>query len=124
MAQAKAKTGSRPRPKTKSSATPPMRGKGATMPLVAGGAALASAAGGVALGAKLSGRKVLGVRMPKSSRVQVTSGDVAEAARSAAGLLERLGALAGEARAMQGEAGDGLRRSPLEVLLQGLTARR
>lgn len=98
-------------------------GSAARLPLVAGGAALAGAAGGVALGSKLAGRRVLGITLPRPKRLQLRSEDVAEAARNAAGLLEKVGRVAGEAGDVDGAA-RGRRSSPLEVLLQGLTARR
>jgi hypothetical protein len=65
---------------------------------------------------------VLGVRLPKPKRVQVRSREVAEAAKSAAGVLDQIGRLAGGVRDAQDS--NGRHPSPLEVLLQGLTHRR
>lgn len=84
------------------------QGTASKTPLIAGGAALAGAAGGLLLGSRLSGRRVLGVPLPKPKRLQV---------------IEQVGQIAGRALAAQGD-DDSKRNSPLEVLLQGLTARR
>jgi hypothetical protein len=97
----------------------------AKTPLLAGGAALAGAAGGLAIGSMQSRRKVLGVKMPQHKRVRIRSRDVARAAREVGTFGQHLGELATEMRQAREEGGNGNRhRSPVEVVLDGLTARR
>ena len=115
----------------------------AKTPLLASGAALAGAAGGMALGAmrsrhshshKLLGvkmpqpknsHKLLGVKMPQPKRVKVRSRDVAKAAKEVGSFGQQVGALATELRHAREESGNGSKhRSPVEVVLDGLTARR
>jgi hypothetical protein len=102
----------------------------AKTPLLAGGAALAGAAGGLAIGAMQSRhsrhRKVLGVKVPQGKRVKVRSRDVARAAKEVGNFGQQVGELATELRHTR-EEGNGnptKHRSPVEVLLDGLTARR
>jgi hypothetical protein len=96
----------------------------AKLPLIAGGAALAGAAGGLALGARgKSGRRVphWAARRP---RIKLTSHDVAKAAKGVGSFSNQVGALATEVERLR-QAADGQRhRSPIEVVLQGLTTRR
>ncbi|MFL5897138.1 MAG: hypothetical protein ACJ76D_01535 [Solirubrobacterales bacterium] len=97
----------------------------ATVPLVAGGAAIAGAAGGLALAtAKQGRRKGIKAAMPRAPKV--TSGNVAKAAKEVGNFSAQVGALATELqRARESANGaDAKRRSPIEVVLQGLTARR
>jgi hypothetical protein len=82
--------------------------KRATVPLVAGGAALVGAAGGMALGARHSRRHGNGF---------------AKAAKGAGYVGAQVGRLASEIHQAR-EAGNGKHRSPVEVVLEGLTARR
>jgi len=102
----------------------------AKTPLLAGGAALAGAAGGLAIGAMQSRhsrqRKVLGVKMPQPKRVKVRSRDVAKAAKEVGTFGQHVGELAIELRHAREEGGNGSKghRSPIEVVLNGLTARR
>ncbi|HEY5977830.1 MAG TPA: hypothetical protein VIT85_08230 [Solirubrobacterales bacterium] len=96
----------------------------AALPLVAGGAALAGVVGGAALGAKRSGRKVLGVPMPKPKRVQFRTKDLSKAAKEVGGFGEHVGDLASELRRAQDAVSNGKANSPVEILLQGLTRRR
>lgn len=89
----------------------------AKVPLVAGSAALAGVAGGAALGAHQArrGRGIKGIH----------SEDIARAARKAGGVGMQLGEVALEVRrARQSSNGGATRRSPIEVVLDGLTARR
>jgi hypothetical protein len=90
----------------------------AKVPLVAGGAALAGAAGGIALSSAQSRRhhRLRGLK----------SKDVVKAARRAGNFGARMGEIAYEVRRAR-DSSDGQRqsrRSPVEVVLQGLTARR
>ena len=92
-------------------------------PAIAGGAALAGLAGGVALGRRNSGRKVLGMRV--SGGAGKTGKNLAEATRSVGRFSENLGTFATEMRKTREAIDDGSKhRSPIEVVLQGLTARR
>jgi hypothetical protein len=67
---------------------------------------------------------VLGVRVPKAGGGQTTR-NVAEAAKHVGSFAEKAGELASEVRQTR-EAIDrnGQRRSPVEVVLQGLTSRK
>ena len=99
----------------------------AKTPLLAGGAALAGAAGGMAIGAMRRHshpHKVLGVKMPQPKRVKVRSRDVARAAKEVGSFGQQVGELAIELRHAREESGNGKHRSPVEVVLDGLTARR
>jgi hypothetical protein len=86
--------------------------------LVAGGAALAGVAGGLAFGARQAHRHggIAGLR----------SDDVAKAARKVGDVSMQMGQLAYELRsAREASNGNGkAHRSPVEVVLEGLTARR
>jgi hydroxymethylglutaryl-CoA reductase len=86
------------------------------MPLVAGGAAIAGAAGGFALAASRQGRR---------RAIQIRSGDLAKAAKEVGNFSAHVAELASELqRARESAAANGKHRSPIEVVLQGLTARR
>lgn len=93
-------------------------------PAIAGGAALAGLAGGFALGAKRnSGRKPLG--MDLGNGVGKAGKNLAEASKSVGRFTENLGEFAGEMRKMREAIDDRSKhRSPIEVVLQALTARR
>lgn len=89
----------------------------AKVPLVAGGAALAGAAGGMALSARKSHRH--------RGLAGVTSKDLAKAAKKAGDVGAQVGEIAIEVRrARERSNGHGAHRSPIEVVLQGLTARK
>jgi len=90
----------------------------AKVPLLAGGAALAAGAGGLALGARQAHRK--------SGLGGISSKDVAKAARKVGDVGAQVGEVALEVRrARQATNGNGkIHRSPIEVVLQGLTQRR
>jgi hypothetical protein len=95
----------------------------AKMPLVAGGAAIAGAAGGLALAASRQGRKSrLGKAVMRRPKVKIDSGDVARAAKEVGNFSAQVGELANQLQ--RAREADGRRRSPVEVVLQGLTARR
>jgi hypothetical protein len=98
----------------------------AKVPAVAAGAGLIGAAGGLALAARNSHKRVLGVSMPTKSRTQPVSRNLADAARSLGNFGEGIGSLAAEVRQVRegvADGGDARRRSPIEVVLQGLTKR-
>lgn len=98
----------------------------AKLPLLAGGAAVAGTVGGLVLGASRSGDKVLGVKLPRSKRVKISSRDLSKAAKEVGRFGENVGELTTELRrARQGLAdGEGKQSSPIEVLLSSLTSRR
>lgn len=101
----------------------------AKTPLLAGSAALAGAAGGLAIGAMRSrqghSHKVLGMKLPQRKRVKIRSRDVAKAAKGVGSFSQHVGDLATELRHAREESGnDSKHRSPVEVVLDGLTARR
>ena len=96
----------------------------AKTPLIAGGAALAGAAGGLALGSRHARTgKIMGIGTSHNSRLQVRSRDLAEAARNVGRFGAQIGELASELRMAREQAGGDKRRSPIEVVLEGLTAR-
>ncbi|HEY7950748.1 MAG TPA: hypothetical protein VID51_07945 [Solirubrobacterales bacterium] len=92
----------------------------AKAPLLAGGAAMAGAAGGLALGARQA-RKSKALRRPK---VKIRSQDLARAARDVGQFGMDVGELATELRKNRESAGGSKHRSPVEVVLDGLTHRR
>jgi hypothetical protein len=96
----------------------------AKVPLVAGGAALAGTAGGLALAASKQGRKSkLGKAMTRRPKVKINSKDVARAAKGVGDFSAQVSEIAGGLEsAASGK--NGKHRSPIEVVLQGLTARR
>lgn len=99
----------------------------AKVPALAAGAGLAGLAGGVVLASRNSRKQVLGVPMPTKSGTQAVSKNLADAAKNVGSFGEGMGSLAGEVRKVregltQGDAEK--RRSPIEVVLQGLTRRR
>jgi hypothetical protein len=101
----------------------------ARVPAVASGAALAGLAGGLAIASRGGRRRILGVPVPGTRRplIKVTaprrSGmkgvrrDLTKAARQA-------GELASEVRLVRQQLEGSRRRSPIEVVLEGLTSRR
>jgi hypothetical protein len=96
----------------------------AKVPLLAGGAALAGAAGGLALGARGARRgKGIGGAIARRPQVKVKSKDLKSAAKDVGTFGAQLGHLATELQRAR-EAGNGKHRSPVEVVLEGLTARR
>jgi hypothetical protein len=96
----------------------------AKVPLMAGGAALAGAAGGLALGMH-QGRRRGGIAAPRRPQVKVNSHDLARAAKEVGTFGAQMGHLASELQRNREAANGGSKhRSPLEVVLEGLTARR
>jgi hypothetical protein len=104
-------------------------------PALAGGAALIGLAGGLAI-ARGGRRRVLGVpvpgtrrplvkvAVPRGTRTRVRGKDVIKAAGEVGSAGRRVGELAGEVRMVREQLDTKRRRSPVEVVLQGLTARR
>lgn len=96
----------------------------AKVPLLAGGAALAGAAGGIALGARQARRHGGGPMMPRRPQVKVKSQDLAKAAKEVGSFGAQMGRLASELQQAREAANSGKHRSPVEVVLDGLTSRR
>lgn len=97
----------------------------AKLPLVAGGAAFAGAAGGLALASSKQARKSrLGKAMMRRPKVKLDSKDVAKAAKEVGNFGTQVGELATELQRARESADGKKHRSPIEVVLQGLTARR
>jgi hypothetical protein len=98
----------------------------ARTPLLASGAAIAGVAGGIALGTRQTRRSKLLQRRPKvkiGPKVKIDSHDLTKAAKEVGQFGLDVGQLASELRRNR-EAADGAkRRSPIEVVLQGLTSR-
>jgi hypothetical protein len=104
-------------------------------PALAGGAALIGLAGGLAI-ARGGRRRVLGVpvpgsrrplvkvAVPRGTRARVRGKDLIKAAGEVGSAGRQVGELAGEVRMVREQLDTKRRRSPIEVVLQGLTARR
>jgi hypothetical protein len=65
--------------------------------------------------------KVLGLKMPQGKRVKIRSRDVAKAAREVGTLSQHVSEFATELRHVRENSNGGKRRSPVEVVLDGLT---
>jgi thiamine pyrophosphate-dependent acetolactate synthase large subunit-like protein len=126
----KANRASKPRATSKPAATASRRngssGNGAVQavrkaktPLIASGAAVAGAAGGLALGVRQARKSHLMSR-PK---VKIDSHDLAKAAKSMGRFGMEVGELASELRKNREETDSAKKRSPVEVVLDGLTHR-
>lgn len=98
----------------------------AKVPLIAGGAALAGAAGGVALGVRQARHHgKMGMAVPRRPQLKVSSRDLAKAAKEVGTFGAQMGHLASELQRTRETANGGRQhRSPVEVVLEGLTARR
>lgn len=98
----------------------------ARTPLLASGAAIAGVAGGIALGARQTRRSKLLQSRPKvkiGPKVKIDSHDLAKAAKEVGQFGVDVGQLASELRRNREVADGAKRRSPIEVVLQGLTSR-
>lgn len=95
----------------------------AKVPLIAGSAALAGAAGGIALATRHDRHRRLTMAMRKP-RIKLTSKDVARAAKEVGHISTQVGQLASELQRARESNGGDRHRSPVEVVLDGLTARR
>lgn len=98
--------------------------RNAKTPLLAGGAALAGAAGGVALGATRKAARLADARTRPRVGFQIRSEDLARTAKELGSFGEQLGMVATELGRAREAAAATKHRSPIEVVLQGLTARR
>ena len=110
-------------------------------PALAGGAALAGLAGGLVLASRGGGpRRVMGVAIPgtrkpllkikgpavtiKNPRAKGATKDLLRAAGEIGSAGRQVGELVTEVQRVRGELDHGRRRSPVEVVLEGLTSRR
>ena len=100
--------------------------KKAKTPALAAGAGLAGLAGGLALAHRTTRKRILGVPMPNGDAAHAVSKNLAEAVKSVGSFGEGMGSLAAEIRRVrEGVAmAEEPKRSPVEVVLQGLTKRR
>lgn len=101
-------------------------------PAIAGGAAIAGIVGGMAIASRGARRRVLGVSVPGTRRPLIkvkrparvnTTRDLMKAAGHMGNAGRQMAELASEVRLARQEVGNGRRRSPVEVVLDGLTAR-
>lgn len=103
-------------------------------PAIAGGAALAGLVGGMTIAARGGRRRVLGVPVPGTRRPLIkvkrptrvnTTRDLVKAAGRMGNAGRQMAELASEMRlAREQMSTNGRRRSPVEVVLDGLTSRR
>ena len=99
--------------------------EGARTPAIVGGAALAGLVGGWALARNGGSRRVQGKKLSASlAPGNTTTQSVIEAARQVGLFGEQVGELAHEVRLVREGIAHSHRRSPVEVLLEGLTTRR
>jgi len=103
-------------------------------PALAGGAALAGLAGGLAVAGSRGPKRVLGVpvpgtasplvkvKVPRRTRSRVGK-DLIKASREVGTVGRQVGELTSEMRQVREHLDSTKRRSPIEVVLQGLTAR-
>jgi hypothetical protein len=102
--------------------------QGAKVPAMIAGAGLIGAAGGAVAAAARGGRKrVLGVPVPRKSTSKAVSKNLAEASKNVGrfgGGMQSLATQVGRVSEVASAANGGSRRSPIEVVLQGLTNRR
>lgn len=96
----------------------------AKVPLIAGSAALAGAVGGAALAARHEHRHGSLTKALRKPKIKLTSSDVAKAAKGVGNFSAQMGELATELQRARESTDNGKHRSPVEVVLQGLTARR
>ena len=92
-------------------------------PALAAGAGLAGLAGGIAIARERSKKSLFS--MPSKGVARATSKNLAELAKNVGSAAERTGKVAEQVRvASEAVASNGAHRSPIEVVLQGLTRRR
>jgi hypothetical protein len=97
----------------------------AKVPLLASGAALMGAAGGLVMGnrhGRRNGR--LAKALPKRPQIKLDSHDIAKAAKEVSKAGAQVGHLASELQRARETANGSKHRSPVEVVLDGLTHRR
>ncbi len=95
------------------------------LPAVVAGSLAAGLAGGIVVGQRaLPKRKVLGIPLPRRSRATVLSKQLGKAAGEIGRATGQVGELTSEVRGLRQEVENGKGKSPVEVLLSGLTRRR
>ena len=95
------------------------------LPAVVAGSVAAGLAGGIVVGQRaLPKRKVLGIPVPRRSRVTVLGKQLGKAAGEIGRATGQVGELTTEVRGLRQEVENGKGKSPVEVLLSGLTRRR
>jgi hypothetical protein len=94
------------------------------MPLIAAGTGAAGLAAGVALSQK-KGRGASSISLPSRSGTERAAKGLGEGAKNIGTLAERIGQVAEQVRVASEAVGEGSRksRSPIEVVLEGLTSR-
>lgn len=96
----------------------------AKVPLIAGSAALAGAVGGAALASRNEHHRGGLAKALRKPRIKLTSRDMAKAAKEVGNFSAQMGELATELQRARESTDNGKHRSPVEVVLQGLTTRR
>jgi hypothetical protein len=93
-------------------------------PAIAAGAGLAGVAGGIAL-TRGKDRKVLGVSLPNRGTARATSKNLTDAAKNVGAFAGRTAQVAERVRVVSEAIGENgaRRKSPIEVVLEGLTSR-
>jgi hypothetical protein len=112
------------------------KARGAKVPALAAGATAAGLAGGLALGSRIGSkrrgmaallsprRKVLGVPIGRKNNLAKTAQALGQVARGLSQASNQASATTDEMRQIREQLDKANRRSPLEVLLDGLTHRR
>jgi hypothetical protein len=95
-------------------------------PALTGGAAVAGLVGGMAIASRGGRRRVLGIPVPGTRRplVQIKAPRRKDVAKDVVKAGGQMAELASEVRQARQQLDGGRRRSPIEVVLDGLTARR
>ncbi len=119
-----ARTRTKPQPSALEEATASPLASRLKTSAIAGGAAAAGLAGGLLLAQRSSRKKVMGVALPSVTGPKATSKNLAEAAKQVGSFGERVGELATEVRMIREGVAHSQKRSPIEVVLEGLTSRR
>ena len=97
----------------------------AKVPAMAAGMAAAGLAGGIAIGQRMFPRKkVLGVPVPRRSVATKFGKELGKAAGEIGRAGRQVGDLTTEVRGLRADVESGKGKSPVEVLLSGLTRRR
>ena len=95
------------------------------LPAVVAGSVAAGLAGGIAVGQRaLPKRKMLGIPLPRRSRATALGKQLGKAAGELGRATGQVSDLTTEVRGLRREVENGKGKSPVEVLLSGLTRRR
>jgi hypothetical protein len=98
----------------------------ARLPAITAGATAAGVAGGLALGARMGSkrRKILGIPIGRKTGLARTTEALGQVARELSSARNQAALATDDVRAIREELDKANRRSPLEVVLDGLTHRR